>query len=195
MVWAPLPFSPLRVSWYEGGRILAGRHVSSRSERIVALLPPGAAAPELPDWAQVVVTTSGYEAAAELLVAPTSALLVDLGRISPPHKSLLAMADKLAVPIVAFGTVSATLDGDPPAHMHLVTRESAVQTLTDLLAAGPLEPLQAEYVPAPVATGGPARQDQPPTPPAGATKPADRPTRTSELLTEEELKALLENQP
>jgi len=58
----------------------------------VALLSPGSSAPEVPDGTEVVITASGYEAAAELLAAPAAALVLDLGRITDAHRPLLTLA-------------------------------------------------------------------------------------------------------
>jgi len=115
----------------------------------VALIGPGAHRPELPDAAEAVCCTSGYEAAAELLIAPASALLVDLGRITRSHVRLLDLAGRVGVPVVAFGAISATLSG---------------ATLAEVLSApGVYEPTERD-----LADG--------PTPP-GPQRPAERLTR------------------
>jgi hypothetical protein len=108
---------------------------SSGRKRVVALLGPAGTAPELGDSADVVRAGSGYEAAAELLSAPTSALLVDLGRLTGPHVPLLALADKLKVPIVFFGTVSASLPGSALAAIRLVSAEHVAEALSSMLSS------------------------------------------------------------
>ncbi|KPK78951.1 MAG: hypothetical protein AMJ81_14250, partial [Phycisphaerae bacterium SM23_33] len=92
-----------------------------------------AAAPELDAQVELVRVNSGYEAAAEMLAAPTSALLVDLGRITPAHVALLRLAGQLAVPVVAFGAVSAELRADTLARTRLVAPERAGDSLAEVL--------------------------------------------------------------
>ena len=170
---------------YKGGFIHVVRQGSSRGERIVALLPPGSTAPELPDGLAAVITTSGYEAAAELLAAPAAAaLLVDLGRITPHHRRLLALAGEMDVPIVAYGVVSATLKGELLRSLHLVTRDSAGEVIAQLIATTK-------------AVAKPTVSPAPPKPPVGEYKPvaAEAPASPADLLTDAELKALLEDQP
>jgi hypothetical protein len=163
----------------------------------VALLPPGASAPEVPDWAEVVITASGYETAAELLAAPTAALVLDLGRITDAHRPLLTLAAGMKIPVVAFGTVRAAMSGERLAGLHLATRASAADVLASVLgeapgeggeepaAAGPpLAPLQAEYRPA--EAKAPSAEAEPA--PSRAERPPAKPGRP---LTDDELKALL----
>ena len=163
----------------------------------MALLPPGASAPELPDWADVVVAASGYEAAAELLAAPAAGLVLDLGRITDAHRPLLTLAAGLGIPVVAFGTVRAAMSGERLAGLRLATRTSVGDVLASVLAeapgegreepaaAGPpLAPLQAEYRPAGI--------EAPSAKPGPAPSPADpAPPKPGRPLTDDELKALL----
>ena len=72
---------------------------------------------------------SGYEAAAELLSGPVSALLVDLGMLQAAHAGLLKLAEGLNVPVVAFGTVSVALDGSALAGVRLVGAEDVSEAL------------------------------------------------------------------
>lgn len=138
----------------------------------MALIGPGAHRPELPDAAEAVCCTSGYEAAAELLIAPASALLVDLGRITRSHVRLLDLAGRVGVPVVAFGAISATLSGATLATMRLVSAENVSAALAEVLSApGVYEPTERD-----LADG--------PTPP-GPQRPAER-------LTRAELDALIE---
>lgn len=170
---------------------------SSRAERIVALLPPGASAPEVPDWVEVVITASGYEAAAELLAAPAAALVLDLGRITDAHRPLLTLAAGMKIPVVAFGTVRAAMGGERLAGLHLATRASAADVLASVLSEAPgeggeelaaadppLVPLQAEYRPA--EAEAPSAEPEPE--PSQAESPPPKPGRP---LTDDELKALL----
>jgi hypothetical protein len=169
----------------------------SRAERIVALLAPGSSAPEVPDWAEVLVTASGYEAAAELLAAPAAALVLDLGRITDAHRPLLTLAAGMKIPVVAFGTVRAVMDGERLAGLHLATRASAADVLASVLGDGPgegrkepagaglpLAPLQGEYRPA--EAEGPSAKAEPAPP-----RPERPPPKPGRPLTDDELKALL----
>ena len=146
---------------------------SSGNKRVVALLGPAGTSPELADSADAVRAGSGYEAAAELLSAPASALLVDLGRLSASHVPLLALAGKLEVPIVAFGTVSASLPGSALAAIRLVSAENAAEAVNEILSApGAAEPPE----PAAAYAGPDARPGKPDRAPAKLTpaKVADR---------------------
>ena len=169
----------------------------------MALLPPAGRAPDVPDRAEVVVTASGYEAAAELLAAPAAALLLDLGRITDVHRPLLTMAGRLKIPVVAFGAVRASMSGEWLAGLHLATRASAAEVLSSVLGEAPAEgtaaeagqeaaaagrslaPPQAEYKPADAEAPSAAGAEAPP------PRPRHQPARPAGLLTDDELKALL----
>ncbi len=178
---------------------------------MVALVGPAGTLPELSDSVEVLGTTSGYEAAAELLSGPSSALLVDLGRITAPHVPLLALAGRLKVPIVAFGTVSASLPASTFAAVRLVSAERVGEALEEVLstrAAAKPQPRPAEPAPSepsespapPPARLAPAKASQRgdgrgrpvavPAKTAGPAQPA-APRRPVETLTQAELDALL----
>ena len=102
----------------------------SRKACIIALLPAGAADRLSMNLVRV---GSGYEAAAELLSGPVSALLVDLGMLQAAHAGLLKLATGLNVPVVAFGTVSVALDGSALAGVRLVGAEEVPETLREIM--------------------------------------------------------------
>lgn len=133
---------------------MAGKINPSRTACVVALLPAGAevkkgsgaffsskatSAPQCdvtekkkapdPFFTRV---GSGYEAAAELLSGPVSALLVDLGMLQAEHASLLKLAAGLDVPVVAFGTLSAAFDGEALAGVRLVGAEEVPEALREV---------------------------------------------------------------
>ena len=128
----------------------------------MALLSGGECLSEFPNG-QVVVVASGYEAAAELLTAPTAALVVDLCRLTQPHVPLLALAAKLEVPVLAFGDVSARIPGQALAKVQLASEGSLEDALVRLLT---------QAVPAPAPTEAAAASLQPlPTPTAVQAAP------------------------
>ncbi len=94
---------------------------------------------------------SGYEAAAELLSGPVSALLVDLSILTPAHAGLLKLAAGLDVPVVAFGTVSAALDGSALAGVRLVGAEDVPEALREVMSGEAVEavdePLTGQFIP------------------------------------------------
>ncbi len=121
---------------------MLGTNDSSRAHRVIALLPAGSTALttggstalEADGPVETVHTRSGYEAAAELLSAPASALVVDLAMLTAAHAALLKLACKLKVPVVAFGAVSAALDGKALAGVRLVGPEQVARTVASLTA-------------------------------------------------------------
>ena len=106
-------------------------HKQNRMACVVALLPAGAEVKKAPDPFFTRVG-SGYEAAAELLSRPVSALLVDLAALPATHAGLLKLAAGLDVPVVAFGTVSASLDGSALAGVRLVGAEDVSDALREV---------------------------------------------------------------
>ncbi len=151
---------------------MAGKADPSRMACVIGLLPAGSvpiiSGLTTDGFFRLVRVGSGYEAAAELLAEPASALLVDLSMLTVRHKPLLKLAGKLNVPVVAFGTVSSAIDGSALAGIHLVGAEQAGETLRNLVTG--------EVVAEPAA-GPPAAEE----PPCMFDKP----------LTREELDALL----
>ena len=140
------------------------------------------------DALQFVRVSSGYEAAAELLSAPASALVVDLGRITPPHMPLLDLAAKLDVPVVAFGTVSSQFTSEQLSLLRLASAEGITETLREILGLG---------LPAPAAAAATSTEPaaEPAKPPAASLE-ARRPRRgVEEALTQAELDALLREEP
>ena len=156
---------------------------------MIALLSAPAAAPEVPAGVELVRVNSGYEAAAEMLAAPASALVADLGRITPGHLPLLDLARALDLPVVAFGTIMATLSADHLRMVRLVSPPAVGPALREVLHVGDPEPTPepAEAEPAPAEDEPeqePSARPAVTVPEAGAPPPAD-------ALTQAELDALL----
>lgn len=169
---------------------------ASRPHRVVALVSAGVPLAGGPapgptqegDTLQFVRVNSGYEAAAEMLSAPASALVVDLGRITPPHMPLLDVAAKLEVPVVAFGTVSSQFTSEQLSRLRLASAEGVTETLREVLGLG---------LPAPAAAAAASTEPAPePAPPPPASLEPRPPRRgVEEALTQAELDALLREEP
>jgi len=150
---------------------------------VVALLSAPAAGPDVHSSVEVVRVSSGYEAAAEMLAAPASALVVDLGRLTQPHVALLEMAQRLDLPVIAFGTISADLTEAHQRQLRLVSVQGLAEALHQTL-----------HIPA--AAAAPAGEDLPDEEPKAA--PASLQSRArapTESLTQAELDALLGDTP
>lgn len=127
--------------------------------RVIALLGAGADLPAVGPEIHFVRAASGYEAAAELLLAPASAMLVDLSRITPTHVALLDLAARLEVPVVAFGAPAAVIDGAVLAGVRLVPPEqiaTALRTMLEEMSAVPEE----QALPEEDAAGGITASDE-----------------------------------
>ncbi len=166
------------------------------SRRVIALLPAAAAGPEAHSTIELVRVRSGYEAAAEMLSAPTAALLVDLGRIGPTHLPLLALARKLEMPVVAFGTISADLPTGDIRQLTLVSPPGVSAALADALHLAEPEPVAEAAVEAPPAE--PAVEEAAAAEEPARPVPASLQARTpaaQEGLSQAELDALLGDAP
>jgi hypothetical protein len=161
---------------------LSERAPSKASPRVIALLPAAAPPPQVHPGIELVRVRSGYEAAAEMLAAPASALVADLARITPAHLPLLDLARKLGLPVVAFGTVMAELTGDHLCALRLVSPPAVGRVLQEVLdiPEGEPEPAPSQEEPA---KGPPAR--------AVPASLQARDRAATETLTQAELDALL----
>jgi len=154
--------------------------------------------------------TSPYEAAAELLEDHPAALVIDLRRLTPSDLPLVEMArqrnvEVLAVGVLPLGVATADLSGVRlAARDHLAALlESPVCDDTDTTEpqSGSLDAADSESKSRPIA-GGPQGQTEPssgraPVPireSARRTDDAPRGDRPNDLLTSEELTALLEDE-
>jgi len=165
----------------------------SRPHRVVALAsasvplaggPASTAASQGGEGLQFIRVDSGYEAAAEMLSAVAAALVVDMGRLTPPHAPLLDLAAKLAVPVVAFGTISADFSSEQLSRVRMASAEHVCEALREIL-----------HLPEPAPEAAPARPAEPAAepvkPPAATLQPRRPRPPAEEALTQAELDALL----
>jgi hypothetical protein len=152
-----------------------------------------------------VTVSSAYEAAAELLCAPTLALVIELGSLSRRHLRLLETARRMDVEMIGVGNIPAGIPTAALSGVRLVSPDALSESLNRLVRqeAGP----GAEAVEAPAAPQArlaPAKrpaeeQAEPPQTADWQSEPQPapqekRPEAPPALLTPEELKALLEDE-
>ena len=191
------------------------RASSGPARRVVLLTPRPGDPADLsrslaPRPVEVIGTDSGYEAAAELLMAPVDALLADLALVGTRHQPLLRLAVDKDVAVFAFGCPASTFDPhclpgvEVCEHAELPGRLS--ETFDRLAPPSdsatedpPPAPPAAEPAPPPPAEGTyraesafvpaeahqPGRPGNPTPPPAAESSPRS-------VLSPEELAALLE---
>jgi len=166
---------------------------SSRRCRIVALLPAGPVGRlGLVDFESVanngfslVRTSSGYEAAAELLSGPTSVLLIDATMLTAAHVSLLNLATELKIPMVAFGAILTTLNGSALAGVRMVAPERVSETIHEFLSG----PEVVQTINTPEAEDAAYQAESPERQETSTTR------KPIQVLTQEDLKALLGDEP
>lgn len=158
---------------------------------------------------ELVTCISAYEAAAEILAAPASALVVDLGDLLPRHMGLLDLARRRGLEMFAFGSGQLPLSAEDLNGLRLVSLSELPMALECLLPSPPARP--AELDPpgkCAEATLAPAKSQpdelveidslqvavQWNAPPPQPDTPQARPELPSALLSPEELSALLEDQ-
>lgn len=127
--------------------------------------------------AQCVTAASGYEAAAEVLSAPTAALVVDLRIVARGHMGLLDVARRMGTEVLAVGAVPAGLTSEDLSGVRLIARADLPAALSKLAAAlGTYEP----QAPAPPAET-PEIETQEPDPDPAMPSPQAAPPRASDL--------------
>lgn len=139
----------------------AGGGTSSPRPRVV-ILSRKAQAPDagIPAGLEAVCAGGAYEAAAELLAAPTAALVLDLAMLRERHLGLLRLARQTGAAVIAFGVTAAPIDAEQLAGVELVARADLSERLALLASAAPMEkrPLSREtQASASVETAAPAR--------------------------------------
>ena len=97
--------------------------------RVVVLARQGVRAPSGVD---LVAAPSAYEAAAEILVAPARALVIDLGMIWDRHLGLLTIARDLKIDILAFGAAPSGISAEELSGVRLVSLAELPATLEGL---------------------------------------------------------------
>jgi hypothetical protein len=119
-----------------------GRTPSSGGRVVVLSLDVALAAVDATDEVslEVVRADSAYEAAAELLAAPTSALVLDLRLLAPRHLRLLEIARSLDVEMLAVGTLPKALSTEDLSRVRLIARRDLPDAVAAAVAeAGPTE--------------------------------------------------------
>lgn len=187
--------------------------------RVVVLSPAQSGIPEPAargPW-QWVTADSPYEAAAELLARPALALVLDLRSLPPRHIALLDIARRLHVEVLIVGVLPGRLDADRLRGLRLTGASGLANELHRLASAAAPSPPPPAATAAPTTprmTAAPDKQPPPSKPAAPAAKP-ERPSDgewapqakdgaqpqtltpgpLSQLLTNEEFDALMEDRP
>jgi len=143
--------------------------------RVVILARGDSPVPRLD--ARCVRVTTAYEAAAELLLAPTAAMVVEVGLLGPRHLRLLEIARDVGVEVLGVGVLppgvsAAQLDG-----VRLVSSEAVASAVGRVVRP----PAPAEAVPPPPSVRKPPEAPAAPKPAAAPGNarlaPAKRPRR------------------
>ena len=206
---------------------MEGSNATGQAVRVVVLSrgasPSGASLEHLcADGARCVRVSSAYEAAAELLAAPTRAIVIELSLLHGRHTRLLEIARDLEVEMLGVGSLPAGTSADDLSGLRLLARAELPAALSALTAglpettpaAHPEQPSGTETRPAKLVPKQPARRrkarrkkrssaeasqtDQVADTmeaevPASTPSAAETNTAPRELLSPEELSALLEN--
>ena len=136
--------------------------------------------------------SSCFEAAAEALAAPALALVIDLGLLGSRQLRLLEIARRMELEVLAFGNMPAGLSTAELSRVRLISCRDLAQAVRRLA--------EAELTQGRAATAGTGSDETPakvaaprrPMPaPAGNAAGTYQPNRPEDLLTPEELSALL----
>ncbi|HUS46578.1 MAG TPA: hypothetical protein VM098_00550 [Phycisphaerae bacterium] len=169
----------------------------------------------LPEQVKCVLVSSAYEAAAEVLCAPTVALVIELGCLTSRHLRLLQIARAMDVEMIGVGLLPGGMSAADFSGVRLVAVEELAESLRRLVdGQAPARSAAGDSL---AAAPPPERPDRPPVRLAPAKQPPegrdeseksadwqgepppprreDSTTAPSSLLTREELDALLEDQP
>ncbi len=104
---------------------------------------------------ECIVVASAYEAAAEILSAPTGAMVLDLRLLPVRHLRLLETARQMGVEILAVGSVPVGLTSEDLSGVRLTARADLPNAITRL--SGTPEPFESTRT-------SPAETDRPPEP-------------------------------
>jgi hypothetical protein len=103
------------------------------THRVVVLADPGRLLDEknlpAPAGLNCIHVSTGYEAAAELLVEPSMALVVELSSIAGKHLKLLEVARRCGVDVFGVGALPAELSSDDLSGVRLVSRKDLPELL------------------------------------------------------------------
>ena len=185
---------------------MADRATSGPRARVVVLSPDTATAGEdvralRDEGIELVRAASAYEAVAEMLCEPATALVIDLRLLGARGLRALEIARQRGIEVLATGTVPRGLTSEDLSGVRLLAKRElpdALRRLADQLAAGPdvlgiegptlspVEPPEGTYVAE--GAGVETVEARP-----GAGQPDDG--APANILTPEELAALLEKEP
>ncbi len=118
---------------------MEGDRTFSGNERVVILSREGSLAESLGENFACASVTTPYEAAAELLTAPTVALVIDLRLLATRHVGLLDVARSLAVEILAIGSLHTSMSADDLNQVRLIARVDLPAALVTIARAGASE--------------------------------------------------------
>ncbi len=170
--------------------------------RLDAGLPEVAAA-----YSGGICVATGYEAAAELFAAPVRALVIDLSLLTRRHLRLMELARDLSAEVLAVGSVPTGFGSEQLSGVRLVSRADLPKLLERLLESAPSPPAPDEADTAPAIEP----REEAPQPPAEKPAPTEEPavvenvsnerqdngdyvpTKLGDVLTSEEIAALLAN--
>ena len=124
---------------------------------------PGTELPSSEPALQLVPVRSAYEAAAEILAAPTLALVIDLGAMPRRHLRLIQVARQMEVEMLAFGRLLPDLSTEDISGVRLISRRDLSEAL-HRLAAPAKASAAPEVPPPPERPAVPAEKTAPPAP-------------------------------
>ncbi len=147
----------------------------------------------------VIWADSGYEAAAEMLAAPTDAILLNVGFLTKRHIGLLNLARKMNIEIIGVSAPSTNigLDAHELSEVRLVATSDLQGTIERITAA------QGKYIPAHAdiqshkeSTKESAQnyEERPDTQYQPETKKSEQKTGAHGVLSAEEISALLKDE-
>jgi len=138
-----------------------------------------------------VTVSSPYEAAAELLAEPTNALVVDLKLIEGRHCGLLGIAHQANAETFAVGAIPPGLTGEQLSGLRLISRSALPAALAGLIPKGSghaASAIEQDERKDNLKLEGDAPTSYSAKPPGGKA------TKVGDILTNEELSALLEDE-
>ncbi len=180
----------------------AGR-TSSLRRRVVVLVRNGALADlglEESELSQLecVCVAGAYEVAAEVLAAPTDAVVLDMSLLTSAQVGLLEVVRTMDIPILAFGTLRSGLGAEQLREVRLISRDDLRQALSELVSVERVEaPSAAEAEDLTPQELGEYHVESAPASPVekkDTVTPKEAPSIPADLLTPEELSALLEDE-
>ncbi len=208
----------------DSGPITSLRCADSRRVVVLSAENASTELPAENEFTRIVRAANAYEAAAELLSEPSDALVIDLSMFSRRHVGLLKAARRMQVETFAFGSLPAGITSDDLSGVTLISRRDlskisekspnrdAVSLSPEMPQAAsqrPMEPARCEPAESAASTSSgqtvkltPRKLEERQTPagqympvrPASPDLARQSPAKPDELLSREEIDALLEDQ-